>query len=193
MARATFRIGMASALAAGLLVGCEPAEKPELPPEARPEGAAQSAAEKSQEAASAATGAAELATEAARQAGAAAEAAEELSGEAASLLTTLGFVDDREVVQVLNTQIGTRITFVPATIVVTAGTGRKLSIFNDTQIEHGFRIPGLALELVLPKGQETVVELPPLTGPQIYGIECHLHVPHRHATLVVLPARPSDE
>jgi hypothetical protein len=37
-----------------------------------------------------------------------------------------------------------------------------------------------------------VVELPPLSGPQIYAIDCHLHVPHRHASLVVLPARPSD-
>jgi hypothetical protein len=27
--------------------------------------------------------------------------------------------------------------------------------------------------------------------PQIYGIECQMHVPHRHASLVVLPARPS--
>ena len=96
-------------------------------------------------------------------------------------------------VQVLNTKLGTRVTFVPATIVVTAGSGRKLSIFNDTDMPHGFRIPGLAVEALLPPGEETVVELPPLVGPQIYGIECHLHVPHRHASLVVLPARPSGD
>jgi hypothetical protein len=113
--------------------------------------------------------------------------------QAASLLTTLGFVDDRDVVQVLAIKLGTRLTFVPATIVVTAGTGRKLSIFNDTDAPHGFRIPGLALEVLLPAGEETLVELPPLVGPQIYGIECHLHVPHRHASLVVLPARPSGD
>ena len=73
-----------------------------------------------------------------------------VSGEAASLLTALGFVDDREVIQVLNVKLGTRVTFVPATIVVTAGSGRKLSIFNDTDMPHGFRIPGLMVEALLP-------------------------------------------
>jgi hypothetical protein len=187
MGMAGIRLGFCTVLAlgAGVLFGCEAAESPAPHP-------AESAAQKSQEAASTATGAAEAATEAAQAAGAAAEIAEELSGEAASLLSALGFVDDREVVQVLNTRIGTRITYVPATIVVTAGTGRKLSIYNDTEAPHGFRIPGLALEVLLPAGEETVVELPPLAGPQIYAIDCHLHVPHRHASLVVLPARPSD-
>ena len=112
-------------------------------PRRSPPAVVDNAAEKSQEAASLATGAAESAAEAAEQAGSAAEAAEELSAEAASLITALGFVDDRDVVQVLNTKLGTRVTFVPATIVVTAGTGRKLSIFNDTDAPHGFRIPGL--------------------------------------------------
>ncbi|MFI5217498.1 MAG: cupredoxin domain-containing protein, partial [Candidatus Limnocylindria bacterium] len=186
--------GALAALCAGALLGCEAAEKPGEPAaEALPQAALEDATQKSQQAASVATGAAESAAEAAQQAGNAAEAAEELSGEAASLLTALGFVDDRDVVQVLNIKLGTRVTFVPATIVVTAGTGRKLSIFNDTDAPHGFRIPGLALEVLLPPGEETVVELPPLVGPQIYGIECHLHVPHRHASLVVLPARPSGD
>jgi len=188
------RLGWAAALCAGALLGCEASEKPGEPAgAAHPQAVAEDAAQKSQEAATVATGAAESAAEAAQQAGNAAEAAEELSGEAASLLTALGFVDDRDVVQVLNIKLGTRVTFVPATIVVTAGTGRKLSIFNDTDAPHGFRIPGLALEVVLPPGEETLVELPPLVGPQIYGIECHLHVPHRHASLVVLPARPSGD
>jgi hypothetical protein len=187
-------LAMAALLCAGALLACEASEQPSAPPgEALPQGVAEGAAQKSQEAATVATGAAESAAEAAQQAGHAAEAAEELSGEAASLLTSLGFVDDREVVQVLNIKLGTRVTFVPATIVVTAGTGRKLSIFNDTDGPHGFRIPGLALEVLLPPGEETLVELPPLVGPQIYGIECHLHVPHRHASLVVLPARPSGD
>jgi hypothetical protein len=192
------RVGLgfctAAALGASALIGCEAAEKPAQGPAAVPvEKVAENAAEKSGEAADLATGAAESAAEAAEQAGSAAEAAEELAGEAASLLTALGFVDDRPEVQVLNTKIGTRVTFVPATIIVTVGSGRKLSIFNDTDAPHGFRIPGLALEVLLPPGEETLVELPPLSGPQIYGIECHLHVPHRHASLVVLSARPSGD
>jgi hypothetical protein len=182
------------------LFACEAAER-EAPPAAKePAPAAQSAPsaqeierQKLKQAAEAATDAAQEAAESAQAAGSAAEAAEELSGEAASLLSTLGFVDDRDVVQVLNARIGTRITFVPATIVVTAGSGRKLSIFNDTEAPHGFRIPGLALEVLLPPGQETLVELPPLGAPQIYAIDCHLHTPHRHATLVVLPAPASDD
>jgi hypothetical protein len=188
MARVTLGLCTALALGAGVLLGCEAAEKAEAPAAAPPAGAAHAEVKQSEEAASAA---ADAAAEAAQAAGAAAEVAEELSGEAASLLTALGFVDDRDVVQVLNTRIGTRITYVPATIVVTTGAGRKLSIFNDTEAPHGFRIPGLAVEALLPAGEETVVELPPLLGPQIYAIDCHLHVPHRHATLVVLPARPS--
>ena len=194
MQRITLGLCTAAALCAGALFACEAAERPAKAPETAPAPAvADAAAEKLQEAASLATGAAESAAESAQAAGVAAESAEEVSGEAASLLTALGFVDDREVVQVLNTKLGTRVTFVPATIVVTAGTGRKLSIFNDTDMPHGFRIPGLAVEALLPPGEETVIELPPLVGPQIYGIECHLHVPHRHASLVVLPSRPSGD
>jgi hypothetical protein len=193
MRRVSLGLCTAAALCAGALIGCEAAEKPGEVPAPLPQAVAETAAQKSQEAASVATGAAESAAEAAQAAGSAAEAAEELSGEAASMLTALGFVDDRDVVQVLNIKLGTRVTFVPATIVVTAGTGRKLSIFNDTDAPHGFRIPGLALEVLLPPGEETLVELPPLVGQQIYGIECHLHVPHRHATLLVLPAPPSGD
>ena len=194
MQRIALGLGTAAALCAGALFGCEAAERPAQPSGAAPAVAApENAADKVKEAANLATGAAESAAESAQAAGAAAESAEEVSGEAASLLTALGFVDDREVVQVLTTKIGTRVTFVPATIVVTAGSGRKLSIFNDTDMPHGLRIPGLAVEALLPPGEETVVELPPLVGPQIYGIECHLHVPHRHASLVVLPSRPSGD
>ena len=194
MRRVSLGLCTAAALGAGAWFGCEAAEKPAQPPAAVPvEKVAENAAEKSGEAADLATGAAESAAEAAEQAGSAAEAAEELAGEAAATLTALGFVDDRDAVQVLNIKLGTRVTFVPATIVVTAGTGRKLSIFNDTDMPHGFRIPGLAVEVLLPPGEETLVVLPPLLGPQIYGIECHLHVPHRHASLVVLPARPSGD
>ena len=193
MQRIALGLCTAAALGAGALFGCEAAERPAASGAAAPAAVADNAAEKVQEAASLATDAAEAAAESAQAAGDAAESAEEVSGEAASLLTALGFVDDREMVQVLNIKLGTRVTFVPATIVVTAGSGRKLSIFNDTDMPHGFRIPGLALEAMLPPGAETLVELPPLVGPQIYGIECHLHVPHRHASLVVLPARPSGD
>jgi hypothetical protein len=193
MRRVGFVLGTAAALGAAMLIGCEAAEKPaEVPAVPAPVAQAEQAADQSGEAAGLATGAAESAAEAAEQAGSAAEAAEELAGEAASLLTAMGFVDDRDVVQVLNTKLGNKVVFIPSTIVVTTGAGRKLSIFNDTDMPHGFRIPGLALEVLLPAGEETVVELPALTGPQIYGIECHLHVPHRHASLVVVSSRPSE-
>ena len=192
MPRIALGLCTAAALAAPVFFGCDAGQQPAAPA-APAGGAAAEAADELREAASLANDAAESAAESAQAAGVAAESAEEVSGEAASLLTALGFVDDREVVQVLNTKLGTRVTFVPATIVVTAGAGRKLSIFNDTDMPHGFRIPGLAIEVVLPPGEETLVELPPLSGPQVYGIECHMHVPHRHASLVVLPARPSGD
>lgn len=193
MQRIALGLCTAAALAAPVFFGCDAGERPAAPAAAPGGVATADAAQKLKEAANVATDAAESAAESAQAAGVAAESAEELSGEAASLLTALGFVDDREVVQVLNLKLGTRVTFVPATIVVTAGSGRKLSIFNDTDMPHGFRIPGLAVETVLPPGEETLVELPPLSGAQIYGVECQMHVPHRHATLVVLPARPSGD
>ena len=194
MQRITLALCTAAALAASSQLACDAAERPAPAPAPAPAApAVDSAAEEQEEATSLATAAAEAAAESAQAAGDAAESAEELSGEAASLIMALGFVDDREVVQVLNTKIGTRVTFVPATIVVTTGSDRKLSIYNDTDMPHGFRIPGLAIEAMLPAGEETVVALPPLTAPQIYEIECHLHVPHRHASLVVVPARPSGE
>ena len=192
MQRITLVLCTAAAFAAACVLGCDAAERPAAAPTpAVP--VTDPAADEQQEATNLATDAAEAAAESAQAAGDAAESAEELSGEAASLITALGFVDDREVVQVLNTKIGTRVTFVPATIVVTTGSDRKLSIFNDTDMPHGFRIPGLAVEALLPPGEETLVALPPLIAPQIYGIECHLHVPHRHASLVVVPARPSTD
>jgi hypothetical protein len=191
MQRISLALCTAAALCAAAFCGCEASERHAKPGAAAP--APDAAADKMKEAASLATDAAEAAAESAQAAGVAAESAEETSGEAASLLTALGFVDDRDAVQVLTTKIGSKVTFVPATIVVTAGSGRKLSIFNDTDMPHGFKIPGLALETVLPPGVETVVELPTLIGPQIYGIECQLHAPHRHASLVVLPARPSGD
>ena len=82
-------------------------------------------------------------------------------------------------VQVVTTNVGGKNFFVPSSIVVTAGSGRKLSIFNTTDAPHGFAIPSLGIELVLPPGVETPVDLPPLEAGHIYAINCHLHPPHR--------------
>jgi heme/copper-type cytochrome/quinol oxidase subunit 2 len=101
----------------------------------------------------------------------------------------VGYLDERPLVQVVTTNVGGKNFFVPSTIVVTAGSGRKLSIFNTTDAPHGFAIPSLGIELVLPPGVETPVDLPPLEAGHIYAINCHLHPPHRGASLVVLPAR----
>jgi len=100
-----------------------------------------------------------------------------------------GFDDDRSVVQVVTTSAGGKNFFVPSTIVLTAGAGRKLSLFNTTEIPHGFSIPALGVELVVQPGVETPLELPPLEGGHVYAVNCHVHPPHRGATLVVLPAK----
>lgn len=101
-----------------------------------------------------------------------------------------GYDDDRTEVQVVTTNVGGKNFFVPSTIVLTAGTGRKLSLFNTTDIPHGFAIPALGLAVIAQPGVETPIELPELEGGHVYAINCHVHPPHRSATLVVLPARP---
>ena len=100
------------------------------------------------------------------------------------------FVDERPVVQVVTTESGGKNFFVPSTIVLTSGSGRKLSLFNTTAAPHGFQIPSLGVEVILPPGVETPLELPPLEAGHIYAINCHLHPPHRGASLVVLQAAP---
>jgi len=100
-----------------------------------------------------------------------------------------GFTDDRSQVQVITTNLGGKNVFVPSTIVLTEGSGRSLSLFNTTDQPHGFAIPGLGVELVLMPGVEQVVELPTLEAHRLYAITCHLHPPHRGATLMVVPAR----
>jgi hypothetical protein len=100
-----------------------------------------------------------------------------------------GFSDDRKQVQVVTTNIGGKNVFIPSTIVLTAGAGRSLSVFNTTDQPHGFAIPGLGLEVVLLPGQEQTVALPTLEAHRIYAITCHLHPPHRGATLMVVPGR----
>ncbi len=99
-----------------------------------------------------------------------------------------GFADDRTRVQVLSTLIGGKNVFLPATIVLTEGAGRSLSFFNTTDKPHGMTIPGLNVAVVLPPGEEYVVELPALEGAKVHQVVCHLHGAHRTATLVVLPA-----
>jgi hypothetical protein len=102
----------------------------------------------------------------------------------------LGFADERTEVQIVSTFVGGKNFFVPSTVVLTEGIGRKLSLYNTTDIPHGFAIPSLGIELVVQPGVETPVELPPLEAGRIYAINCHVHPAHRSATLVVLPARP---
>jgi heme/copper-type cytochrome/quinol oxidase subunit 2 len=100
-----------------------------------------------------------------------------------------GFSDDRsDALQVLSTRVGTKNVFIPSTLVVTVGDARLLSVFNDTDTPHGFRIPGLGVEAMLEPGKETTITLSKLDRPGVYAINCHLHPPHRNATLVVLPA-----
>lgn len=100
-----------------------------------------------------------------------------------------GFSDDRSQVQVVTTNIGGKNVFIPSTIVLTAGAGRSLSLFNTTDQPHGFAIPGLGFEVVLLPGQEQTALLPTLEAHRIYAITCHLHPPHRGATLLVVPVR----
>jgi len=99
----------------------------------------------------------------------------------------LAFDSDASVIQVVSTKIGGKNVFIPSTIVVTGGQPHALSIFNTTDTPHGFRIEGAGVEAVLPSQEEHRVELPALEGGRIYRIQCHLHPPHRTATLVVMP------
>lgn len=98
------------------------------------------------------------------------------------------FRDDRTRVEVVTTKIGGKNIYIPSTIVLTAGESRVLSFFNTTDAPHGMQIPGLGIEVVLPPGEEFVVQLPTLVGGNVYQIQCHLHPPHRGAALVVLPS-----
>ena len=100
-----------------------------------------------------------------------------------------GFGSDVTTVQVISAEIGGKNVFIPSTIVVSAGKPQSLSVFNTTDKPHGFAIAGLSIETVIMPGEEVMIDLPPLTGSEIYNIGCHLHPPHRHATLVVVPGR----
>lgn len=99
-----------------------------------------------------------------------------------------GFTSDTGTIQVVTTQIGGKNVFIPSTIVVTSGHPVKLSIFNTTEIPHGFHIAKLGISEVLPAQTEHEIELPALEPNQVLSINCHLHPAHRTATLVVLPS-----
>jgi hypothetical protein len=100
-----------------------------------------------------------------------------------------GYSSDVTTVQMLSAQVGGKNVFLPSTVVVTDGGPRALSLYNATEMPHGFAIAGLGIETVLPPGEEVVVKLPELHGGQVLRIHCHLHPPHRSATLVVLPSK----
>jgi len=101
----------------------------------------------------------------------------------------VGYADERGSVQMVSAVVGGKNVFIPSTVVLTEGTGRTLSIFNTADTPHGFRIASLGVEAVLEPGKETTVALPPLEGGRIYEVDCQLHPPHRHATLMIVHAR----
>ena len=101
-----------------------------------------------------------------------------------------GFTSDTSAIQVVTTELGGKNVFIPSTIVVTSGHPVKLSIFNTTDVPHGFAIPALKVAEIIPAKAEHEIELPALEDHQILQIKCHLHEKHRTATLVVLPAKP---
>jgi hypothetical protein len=100
-----------------------------------------------------------------------------------------GYSSDVSTVQVLSVLVGGKNVFIPSTIVVTDGGPRSLSLLNTTEAPHGFAIQALGIETVLPPGEEVVIALPELHGGQVLRIHCHMHPPHRTATLVVLPSK----
>ena len=59
----------------------------------------------------------------------------------------------------MTTELGGKNVFIPSTIVVTAGHPVKLSIFNTTDVPHGFAIPALNVAEVLPAKAEHEIEL----------------------------------
>jgi heme/copper-type cytochrome/quinol oxidase subunit 2 len=100
-----------------------------------------------------------------------------------------GFTSDVDTIQIVSANVGGKNVFIPSTIVVTGGKPVTLSIFNTTDVPHGFAIPGIKIEAVLPVQEELAVKLPALEGGHVYQVNCQLHPAHRTATLVVLPGK----
>lgn len=95
---------------------------------------------------------------------------------------------DVQVIEVVTTNVQGKNIFIPSTVVLDSGKPAVLSIYNTTEIPHGFKIVGLGIEFILPAKQEFEVKVPALEGNKIYKIECQLHPPHRSAQLVVIDA-----
>jgi nitrosocyanin len=93
---------------------------------------------------------------------------------------------ETDVIQVVSTNVQGKNVYIPSTIVVEEGRPATLSVFNTTDIPHGFAISSLGIEAVLKPGEETVVQLPAIEHEGIYKIHCQLHPPHRTAQLVVI-------
>ena len=100
-----------------------------------------------------------------------------------------GYTSDTRSIQVVSTNVQGKNVYIPSTIVVTAGTPYTLSVFNTTDIPHGFSIVGAGVQEILPSKKEHAIALPALEGGRIYVVRCHLHPAHRTGTLVVLPSR----
>ena len=100
-----------------------------------------------------------------------------------------GFQSDVETIEIVSANVQGKNVYVPSTIVVVSGRPHTLSIYNTTDIAHGFAIDGLGIQEILPPGEEHAVPLPALEGHRVHHVRCHLHPPHRSGTLVVLPGR----
>jgi heme/copper-type cytochrome/quinol oxidase subunit 2 len=100
-----------------------------------------------------------------------------------------GFESNVDTIQIVSANVGGKNVFIPSTIVVTGGKPVTLSIFNTTDVPHGFSIPALKIEAVLPVQEEFAVKLPALEGGHVYQVNCQLHPAHRTASLVVLPGK----
>lgn len=107
---------------------------------------------------------------------------------AAPAILAQGFASDVDTIQIISADIGGKNVFIPSTIVVVASRPITLSLFNTTEVPHGFAIPGIGIETIVPVREESLVKLPALEGGKVYRIQCQLHPAHRTATLVVLPA-----
>jgi heme/copper-type cytochrome/quinol oxidase subunit 2 len=79
---------------------------------------------------------------------------------------------------------GTKV-WLPSSIIVQAGDEVELSLINNLDEPHGFRIAEFGVEeVVQPKGKSTVKLTPTTVG--VYSFICHLHPPHIGGQLLVL-------
>ena len=87
--------------------------------------------------------------------------------------------------QVVTAVVGGKNVYIPSTIALAAQRAASLSLFNTTDKPHGFAIPALDIEVVVPEQVEQRIELPALPA-GLYRIHCQLHEAHRSATLLVV-------